>query len=355
MSFETNRRILFLYAEVMGYTASVLRVLSSMGYELHIVSWDTRKLTQYQPPKIPNATFYPRSSLTSGEISDLSIRLSPAITVVSGIQDKAYLRAAFKLRRRGKIVVSGFDTKWKLSLKHVLATVAGKLKFFSFFFSHAWIPGPQQFDFVRRIGFQEKRIISDLYAADVKLFAGQFSSAIARKRDKYPHRFLFVGRLEEEKGLRDLAQAWSQLSDNRGDWDLVLVGSGSLEESLQNIPGLSVRGFMQPDDLISVICEAGCFLLPSRSEPWGVVVHEFAAAGLPLILSDEVGAAQTFLIPEKNGYSFTASDVESLRFAMEKIIQQSDETLCSFGESSFELAKRVSPESSAESLVSLLA
>jgi glycosyltransferase involved in cell wall biosynthesis len=355
MSQERNRRILFLYAEVMGYTTSVLEALSKAGFELHVVSWDTRKLTPYQIPVIPNATFYPRSSLSAREISDLSVRLSPAITVVSGIQDKAYLRAALNLRRLGKIVVSGFDTKWKLSLKHVLASVAGKLKFFSLFFSHAWIPGPQQLEFVRKIGFQESRIISDLYAADVNLFAGQFSSTIAKKKKNYPHRFLFVGRFEQEKGLRDLAKAWSELSGTRGDWDILLVGNGSLRGSLENIPGLTVRDFMQPDELVSVICEVGCFLLPSRSEPWGVVVHEFAAAGLPLILSDEVGAASTFLIPGTNGYLFTAGDVESLRCAMEKIILQSDETLCRFGESSSELANKVSPESSARSLASLLA
>ena len=38
------------------------------------------------------------------------------------------------------------------------------------------------------------------------------------------------------------------------------------------------------------MAECGAFVLPSRKEPWGVVVQEAAAARMPVICSDSVGA-----------------------------------------------------------------
>ena len=56
---------------------------------------------------------------------------------------------------------------------------------------------------------------------------------------------------------------------------------------------LSWEDFIQPENLEKVK-NAGCFVLPSLKDNWGVVVHEFAAAGLPLIISDGVGAKLLF-------------------------------------------------------------
>ncbi len=93
-----------------------------------------------------------------------------------------------------------------------------------------------------------------------------------------------------------LLQAWQQLGAKEGDWELHLIGNGSLKAQLEATAGVVLKDFMQPEQLILEVANTGCFLLPSRGEPRGVVAHEFAAAGLPLILSDSVGAAGTFLI-----------------------------------------------------------
>lgn len=46
--------------------------------------------------------------------------------------------------------------------------------------------------------------------------------------------------------------------------------------------------------MTNLMKQCGVFILPSRIEPWGVVVHEFSAAGFPLLLSDQVGSAESF-------------------------------------------------------------
>ena len=61
---------------------------------------------------------------------------------------------------------------------------------------------------------------------------------------------------------------------------------------------------MQPEDLVRVIKNVGFFVLPSNFEPWGVVVHEFCAAGLPMLLSETVGSSSSFLINGHNGFLF---------------------------------------------------
>jgi len=133
-----------------------------------------------------------------------------------------------------------------------------------------------------------------------------------------------------------------------------LIGNGSLKDQLTTTPGIVVKDFMQPDQLVAEIAESGCFILPSRREPWGVVVHEFAAAGLPLIISDVVGAGTSFLISGMNGYQFKSNDINSLSQRMRQIIASSDQQLLAMSSISYQLTRRISPETSAMNLISIV-
>jgi glycosyltransferase involved in cell wall biosynthesis len=192
-----------------------------------------------------------------------------------------------------------------------------------------------------------------LYSADLNLFHQAYQNNFEQKQARYPHRFLFVGRLESIKGLDILIESWTLLGDEKLDWELHLIGNGSLKTSLESTKGVMIKDFMQPDQLMEEVADAGCFILPSRGEPWGVVVHEFAAAGLPLILSEVVGSASTFLIPGMNGFSFKANDPQDLARRMTKIISLNDRQLLTMSEYSYRLSQRITPESSAANLLSI--
>ncbi|HJS50018.1 MAG TPA: glycosyltransferase, partial [Gaiellaceae bacterium] len=56
---------------------------------------------------------------------------------------------------------------------------------------------------------------------------------------------------------------------------------------------------------------ADVFALLSEREPWAVVVNEAAACGLPLVLSDRVGAAHDLLVDGENGFLVPAGDVDA--------------------------------------------
>ena len=123
---------------------------------------------------------------------------------------------------------------------------------------------------------------------------------------------------------------------------------------VSNSDSVRFNEFMQPDQLAKEQAMAGCFVLPSRHEPWGVVVHEFAAAGLPILASDVVGATSKFVIDGYNGFIFKSDSVSALTQAMQKIISCNDDKLEEMGQRSYELSSRITPQSSAAYLLSLI-
>jgi glycosyltransferase involved in cell wall biosynthesis len=91
------------------------------------------------------------------------------------------------------------------------------------------------------------------------------------------------------------------------------------------------------------------FVLPSRSEPWGMVLNEAAAAGLPLVATEESGAAHDLV--DGNGYRVAAGDVDALRDALSSLAADS-ELRARMGARSRELAKRFTPEAWADGVAS---
>lgn len=346
-------KVLYLYEEVMGYTAATISALVARGVEVHVVHWDHKKLTPYEMRDLPGVFTYPRSQLTKVEMIALGDRLDPALTVVSGWNDRGYLAVASRLRTKGSKVIAALDGQWRGSARQRLAALLGSGGYFSQYFSHAWVAGACQFEYARRLGFEKGVIVQDLYSADVHLFEAAYRERMAQKEAAYPHRFLFAGRLEPVKGLDTLLDAWQLLGAARRDWELCAIGNGSLQTSLASASGVLVKGFMQPEALVAEIAAAGCFILPSRSEPWGVVIHECAAAGLPLIVSEAVGAARTFVIAGFNGLTFPVGDHHALAKRMRQIIQSADLDLLTMSRGSNQLSRRITPQTSAANLLAL--
>lgn len=347
-------KILYLYAEVMGYTMATIKELVNQGAEVHVVSWLKKKNTEYQAVEVSGVTFYGRDSFRKNALMDLASAIDPAITVVSGWMDRDYLSVAAALRRKRLLVVCGLDRQFHGTVRQRIAGALGSVGYFERYFTHVWVAGVWQYEFARRLGFNRSQIIYDLYSADLEKFSKKLESSVTFQTRQYPHRFMFVGRLEAVKGLDILLTAWSDLAARRGDWELLIIGSGSMRTLVSNAEGVIFKDFLQPEQLSQERASAGCFVLPSRREPWGVVVHEFAAAGLPILASDVVGAASTFVIDGYNGFIFQQESVMALREAMAKIIACSDHELQRMGQRSHELSSRITPETSAANLLSVI-
>ena len=71
-------------------------------------------------------------------------------------------------------------------------------------------------------------------------------------------------------------------------------------------------------------------------EPWGVVVHEAALMGLPMLCSNKIQAATKFLKEGKNGFVFNPLDEEEMARVFKKLMKNSDGDLYQMGRQSFE-------------------
>lgn len=130
--------------------------------------------------------------------------------------------------------------------------------------------------------------------------------AIRRRLHGVEHVALYVGRVEEEKGLEHLLAA---ISSSRS-WGLIVVGTGTLLEELRraaSASGIEERvhfsGYVPQDDLVPYFHAADALVLPSVStrrhrETWGLVVNEAMNTGLPVIATDAVGAAAGGLVSD---------------------------------------------------------
>jgi glycosyltransferase involved in cell wall biosynthesis len=136
---------------------------------------------------------------------------------------------------------------------------------------------------------------------------------------------LQVSRLIPQKGPDELVEAVARAHGlTTAPLHLLFAGSGELQPSLQERAealGLAVTfaGFRQGEELLECYAAADVFALLSRREPWGIVVNEAAAYGLPLVLTDAVGAAGDLLRAGENGELVASGDVEGQARAIARL------------------------------------
>ncbi|HZC29125.1 MAG TPA: glycosyltransferase [Gaiellaceae bacterium] len=132
---------------------------------------------------------------------------------------------------------------------------------------------------------------------------------------------LSVGRLVREKGFRTLLDAARRLDDER--LLVAVAGSGPEHAALEShADGVRLRllGELDEGRLAEMYVAADVFALLSTHEPWGVVVNEAAVSGLPLVLSDRVGAARDLLRHGENGFVVGADDVPAAADAIRALL-----------------------------------
>ena len=326
----------------MGYQIPILKEFVEKRHaQVHVVHWDQKKLTPYKPPNLENVTYYNRSEYTQRQLKILATRINPDIIYISGWQDKDYLSVVKVFRKKGIPVISGFDDQWKGSFKqHVASLIFPFIR--NKYFSHGWVAGPYQYEYARKMGFKKNEIIFNLYSGNTPLFNKGIEYLDIKAKD-YPKTFLYVGNFRSIKGTDLLVDAFKKYRMiYHGNWELICIGNGELRCLMENISGLEVLDFMNQDKLVEMTKRAGIFVLPSRFDQWGVVVHEFASAGMPLILSEHVGARPTFLIENYNGLSFKNNSSEHLAKVMFAMSNKSNSELIEMSKNSFLLSKKMS-------------
>jgi glycosyltransferase involved in cell wall biosynthesis len=102
-------------------------------------------------------------------------------------------------------------------------------------------------------------------------------------------------------------------------------------------------GFRQIAELPLFYAAAGAFIHPALSEPWGLVINEAMASGLPILSSKQVGAAEELLIEGETGFLFDPMDVQAISAAMHRIAALPEDRRQQMGESGRALVEKKAP------------
>lgn len=330
-------KALFLCTELAGYFGNCIYLLhQSQSVEIKVVLYPRAASAPFNI-HLADIELIDRNALAGDKLLAHCLTFDPDIVYIAGWVDQDYKRIVRRLKLKEKIIVCGLDNEWKGTLRQRMACLFSTI-LIKPYFNVIWAAGQRQYLFARHLGFSHDNILQGLYSADVDTFR----SVAAHRRLR---RLIYVGRFESLKGISLLYNVFASLSDKeRNGWSLDMIGNGALKETLLPTSTISIHDFMQPRDLVEFIADAGAFILPSKEEPWGVVVQEFGAAGKPLILSSAVNAGEQYLIPGYNGFRFQKEDEVSLKEVLIRFFKLDDLELQEMGERSADLALRGAPK-----------
>lgn len=278
-------------------------------------------------------------------------RWKPDVMLLGGWDQPAFIDAFRQRRRRGYGVALWVESNARdarrpslisSSLKRRAVAVAGGIA----------VPGRASSKYVEQLGARPDVIFQAPNAVDTDFFTSRAPVSRAG-RDAKP-RVLYVGRLHPVKGLDSLLNAWRALEDAG---ELVLVGEGSLEAHLQTrirtegIEGVTLLGHLQRDALANEYAKADLFVFPSTSDPWGLVINEAMAAGLPIVTTSAPGAVDDMVRHLKNGLVVPPGDSAALERALVDLLSDPARR-AAMGAASARMIQQFSPEACAWGLAS---
>ena len=192
-------------------------------------------------------------------------------------------------------------------------------------------------DYIVHYGIDEKRVnypcqataLPHSYNADDVL-----REYTAKGFDATSPQFLYVGRLSAEKGLDDLLDAFHLVRLSIPNATLVLIGAGTLKQQLitraKHLGLAQSVTFLGPKKLEEIavhFMQSVALVLPSHSEPWGLVVNESLSYGCPVVVSDICGCVPELVVPGVTGFSFEARNVRALSESMLSVLHFASDRL----------------------------
>lgn len=344
MQSNSNKpSVVFLYTELADYFIAACVALEKVA-RVTIVRWPVAKEAPFKFDNISSdIKLLDRDGLNDTELLQQVQQAKPDVIFCSGWIDKGYLSVVAAYSGKIPTVVS-FDNHWAGSLRQQVAIRIAKYTFLKHF-SHAWVPGSPQVDYAKKLGFKGTSIFEGFYTANTTRFNTVFESLKTFRKKQNPKRFLYLGRYVKHKGIFDLWEAFRQYRTNGGDWELWCVGTGAEWDNRVEYEGITHFGFKQPHEIAEIVKDTGVYVLPSHFEPWGVSVHEMAAAGMPLILSEKIGSGSQFLNDGENGFRFKHGDVSGILKCLEHFDKMNDNERYLMSEKSNQLAKSITQDS----------
>lgn len=200
-------------------------------------------------------------------------------------------------------------------------------------FSAALVGGVRHIAYARELGLPRAAIFTGYDAVDNDYFAA--GAAAARREEaarrsilKLPARYVLTSsRFIAKKNIEGLLRGYAlHVQRTPAAPHLMVCGDGELRDRLQRRAGelgLNGRvhwpGFVQYPELPTYYALAEAFILASTIEPWGLVVNEAMACGLPVLVSDRCGSAADLVREGENGFTFDPDDDQAIADALARL------------------------------------
>ena len=138
--------------------------------------------------------------------------------------------------------------------------------------------------------------------------------------------FLYAGKFYEVKDLLTLITAFKRLKNQHAK--LIAAGNGILEtkvrEWAKGDSRIIVTGFRNQTEMPALYKIADVFVLPSKSETWGLAVNEAMACGRAILVSDKSGCAIDLIEPGQNGYIFPTGNIDALTECLNRLCNKAE-------------------------------
>jgi 1,2-diacylglycerol 3-alpha-glucosyltransferase len=267
----------------------------------------------------------------AGELIHVLNDIGPEVVITTSFRPFIMLRAARWARSHDKRAIFFYETApW--DKRRYWPAEALKRVAISRYYSAAFVGGRIHREYLISLGFPEDCIWEPYDVVDNDFFAQGAKQARTnadqlRAELGLPERyFLYVGRFAPEKNLQRLLEAHElYLSRCANGWPLVIIGDGPQRVELERAVArkhserVVLRSFQQARVLPTYYALAQCFILASTVDPWGLVVNEAMACGLPVLVSRLCGSGFDLVDEGQNGYRFDPYDTLALANLMSKI------------------------------------
>lgn len=189
-------------------------------------------------------------------------------------------------------------------------------------------------DYYRSLGVPDKKIFDVPYTVDNERFIAASNitpveRAEIRSRYHLPSSdpvVLYASKFMARKHPSDVIRAMAILSKRGIHATVFMVGTGEMESELRalvkdlDLNNVIFGGFVNQTELPRVFAASDIFVLPAENEPWGLIVNEVMCAGMPVVVSREVGCVPDLVHDGVNGFHMRAGDADSLALALSKLI-----------------------------------
>ncbi|MBE2221563.1 MAG: glycosyltransferase family 4 protein [Anaerolineae bacterium] len=345
------KRVVILWEHLTDYMlTSITAVLANPAIELLAVQRIGGENVQTALPDHPRLQVIDLAAdeaAAAGLLAHLTA-FRPDIALITGTSFSLYRQAAHKLDQQGCMVVWASDRIRRKRLNDGFQAVLGHNGRWSHYHA-AFVPGQAGAAYAHFIGFPENLVFTGLYSGNTALFH-PIGEERHQQQTAWPRAFLFVGQLIPRKGIDTLRQAYNQYRQQNADpWELFVVGTGPLQSSLDGLPGVRCFGYLPPPETAVLMSKSGCFILPSRWDHWGVVIHEAACAGLPILATTACGAAADLVEEGKNGFLLPPEQPALLADLMQRVTENDNGR--SLGQHSLQLSYQFTPALFARTLL----